>query len=333
MDHPAGKNAIIVGKLQAFLLSGFFLFLTSAAFGYAQVIVSATTTVTITACVDDGGGSCSPVVTPPPSSNGGGGGGGSGGSIGSGADLSAGTDSAVFKGLAYPGSIVTLLKNGVIAAEVPASPDGTFSITLHSLNPGTYSFGILAEDSKHMRSTLDLYTVFVASGVSTQVEGIFIPPTITSDKSQVKQGDPIILLGSAAPNADITILVHSDNQIQAKVKSDVSGGWLYKLDSLQLEKGQHESKVRATTVSDLSLFSDALTFIVGTENKIRTAVSSVIAGKKSCDLNGDTRVNLLDFSIMAYWYKRSGFPIKVDLNSDSKVDLSDVSILAYCWTG
>jgi hypothetical protein len=44
-------------------------------------------------------------------------------------------------------------------------------------------------------------------------------------------------------------------------------------------------------------------------------------------------VNILDFSIMAFWYKRLGFPAKVDLNTDNKVNLTDLSILAYCWTG
>ncbi|MDQ5962591.1 MAG: hypothetical protein QG653_398, partial [Patescibacteria group bacterium] len=69
---------------------------------------------------------------------------------------------------------------------------------------------------------------------------------------------------------------------------------------------------------------------VGTSNKERLIS---LRGNKRCDINQDGRVNLLDFSILAFWYKRAGFPEKVDLNTDKKVDLSDVSILAYCWTG
>lgn len=304
-------------------------------FGLAEAqLYSSTSTVTITACVDDGNGSCMPASPPPSgggsgSSGGGGGGGGGGGSAGP--DLSAGTDSAVFKGTAYPGSIVTLLKNGVVAAEVPASPNGTFEITLRNLRAGTYTFGILAEDSRRLKSNLDLYTVYVANGVSTQVEGIFIPPTITSDKVEVRRGDPINLIGSSAPNADITLLVHSETQLTKRTKANSTGAWIYKLDSLELEMGPHEAKSRASTEDDLSLFSDVLKFSVGTVNRTRESSSS--PQKRSCDLNGDKRVNLLDFSIMAYWYKRSGFPPKVDLTGDGKVDISDVSVLAYCWTG
>jgi hypothetical protein len=334
MDHPAGttsRTTIGVRNLCAGIFLGAFSFSISNVL-HAQTVISATSTVTITACVDDGSGSCNPVTPPtttPPSNGGGGGGGGAGSAV----DLSAGSDSVIFKGLAYPGSIISLLKNGVVAAEVPASPDGTFQISLRGLNAGTYSFGILAEDSKRMKSTLDLYTVFLSTGVTTQVQGIFLPPTITTDKSEVKQGDPIILLGSAAPNAEVTLLVHSANQLTEKTKSDSSGAWLYKLDSLLLEQGQHEGKARTATSNDISLFSDALTFTVGTVNKIRTAVSASSNMRNSCDLNGDLRVNLLDFSIMAYWYKRAGFPVKLDLNNDGRIDLSDVSILAYCWTG
>jgi hypothetical protein len=163
------------------------------------------------------------------------------------------------------------------------------------------------------------------------VEGIFIPPTITTDKIETRRGDPITLLGKAAPNANITLSIHSERELVKKTTSNSSGSWLYKLDSLELEVGDHEGKARSSIQEDLSLFSDIVNFTVGTRNVVRTA--STVSSSVKCDLNNDTRVNLLDFSIMAFWYKRTGFPIKVDLNADKKIDLADVSILAYCWTG
>jgi hypothetical protein len=51
------------------------------------------------------------------------------------------------------------------------------------------------------------------------------------------------------------------------------------------------------------------------------------------DMNTDCRVNLIDFSILAYWYKKAGVPASVDLNGDGKVTIVDFSILAYYWTG
>ena len=51
------------------------------------------------------------------------------------------------------------------------------------------------------------------------------------------------------------------------------------------------------------------------------------------DLNGDRKVNLVDFSVAAYWYKRANPPASVDVNGDGKVNLVDFSIMAFHWTG
>jgi FtsP/CotA-like multicopper oxidase with cupredoxin domain len=293
-------------------------------------------TITITACVDTGSGSCNPSSPGNGGGNSGGGnsGGGGGGGGGGGSPIMPSQESAIFKGLAYPGSIVSLLQNGKIVTEVPASPNGTFQITLYNLAAGTYTFGIRAEDSDRRISTLQTFTVFLAQNVSTQIDGVFIPPTITTDKVEAKRGDPLTIFGKAAPNASVTISIHSDKEIMKKALANSSGAYLYKLDTTELEIGTHEGKARAVTVDDISSFSENVTFNVGSKNVMRTAGSnpSTPANRK-CDLNNDNRVNLLDFSIIAYWYKRLGFPLKVDLNTDGKVDLSDVSILAYCWTG
>ena len=270
------------------------------------------------------------------SSNSGAGGGGGGGSSNNGVLLSTKSDTVVFKGMAYPGSIITLLKNGSIVTESPASPNGSFEIRLKNITPGTYSFGIRAEDSDHLKSSLDLYTIFVSEGVTTIVDGIFIPPTITTDKLVVKKGDIITFMGKSAPSADLTISIHSAKEVVKKATSTDSGSWLFKLDSGELDLGEHEGKARSITEKDLSLYSDTLSFSVGTTNIFRSKAgggSSLLGAKAKCDLNNDNRVNLLDFSIMAFWYKKINFPIKVDLNKDGKINLTDLSILAYCWTG
>jgi hypothetical protein len=51
------------------------------------------------------------------------------------------------------------------------------------------------------------------------------------------------------------------------------------------------------------------------------------------DLNGDNKVNSVDFSIMLAFWKTSG-PFKnssVDMNGDGKVNSVDFSILLYQW--
>jgi hypothetical protein len=71
-------------------------------------------------------------------------------------------------------------------------------------------------------------------------------------------------------------------------------------------------------------------FSVGTKN-VTAALPTKTVTKG--DLNNDKKVNLIDFSIAAYWYKRPSPPTTSDFNSDGKVDLVDFSIMAFYWTG
>ena len=49
------------------------------------------------------------------------------------------------------------------------------------------------------------------------------------------------------------------------------------------------------------------------------------------DLNKDGKVNLVDFSILLYYWKTTHH--EADINIDGIVDLADFSIMMYCWTG
>ncbi len=248
-------------------------------------------------------------------------------------DLTNTLDVAIFKGMAYPSSIISLLKNGIILAEIPSNPNGTFELRVRNLNPGTYSFGIRAEDSTGLKSKLLVFTILVSASVATVVEGIFVPPTITTDKLEVKKGDPIIFLGKSVPSAEVRLSLTQSSELIKKVKADQNGSWVYILNSAELDRGDYSAKARSLTSIDLSIFSDPILFTVGDTNRMRPKTLTLNGFRKRCDLNDDGRVNLLDFSIMAFWYKRLTFPPKVDLNSDKNVNLTDLSILAYCWTG
>ncbi len=242
-------------------------------------------------------------------------------------------DVAIFKGLAYPGSTISLTKNGVLMAQMPASPNGTFEIRVRNLDAGTYTFGIRAEDREALTSKLLSFTIFVTVGITTVVDGIFMPPTITSDKVEVKQGEVITFMGQSVPNGEVRLSFHSAFELLKKTKANSTGAWIYKLDSRELELGDHESKARSLTEEDLSPYSDILPFRISNVTRDRQKVKSLAGFRQKCDLNNDSRVNLIDFSIMAYWYKRTGFPEKVDLNTDKAINLTDLSILAFCWTG
>jgi hypothetical protein len=64
-----------------------------------------------------------------------------------------------------------------------------------------------------------------------------------------------------------------------------------------------------------------------TEPPTTPACRKVIA-----DINCDGKVNLVDFSIMYFWYEKRPVPVRVDLNRDGTVNIFDFSIMAYYWS-
>jgi cysteine-rich repeat protein len=265
-----------------------------------------------------------PAPTNPPSGGGGGGGGG----------YIPPETKVTFSGKAYPKSIVTLLKDAQVVATTIADENADFSISLTGISSGSYIFSVYSEDKEGNHSSLLTFPLSVTYGVTTNVKSIFIAPTIDTDKSEVKKGEVVKIFGQAAPNSDITVIINSDEEIYGKTKADNAGAYLYNLDTVEVEKGDHLAKSRATLENDISSLSKTVSFKVGDKTILRTKASR--CGK--ADLNCDGRVNLVDFSIAAYWYKRtlsSEFKTIENerLNGDNKIDLIDFSIMAYYWTG
>jgi len=265
---------------------------------------------------------CQIEVSPPPPGGGGGGGGTAPPSV---------ETSVIFSGRAYPKSAVTLLKDAQIAGTTIAGADANFQITLAGLSGGNYIFSIYSEDNKGIRSSLLSFPVSVTQGATTRVSGIFISPTIALDKSEVKRGDNIAIFGQSVPQADIVISVNSEEEFFGKIISDKDGIYLYNFDTAMLEYATHYTKSKAAIGNlDISGWSNTIGFLVGTKN---VATDLPVKTALKGDLNDDKRVNLVDFSIMAYWYKRPSPLTTVDLNNDGEIDLVDFSIMAYYWTG
>ena len=253
----------------------------------------------------------------------------SGGGGGGGGPIIQPVTSVTFAGHAYPKSTVTLLKDAQIAATTIADSNANFQINLTGLSAGNYIFSVYSEDNQGRRSSLLTFPVGVTKGATTNISGIFIAPTIDLDKSEVRRGDNVAIFGQSVPSGEITISVSSDEEFFSKVDSDEDGIYLYNFDTSVLEMGQHYTKSKAAKDGSISSFSKAIAFKVGAKNIFSQPAKAPEKG----DMNSDKRVNLVDFSIAAYWYKRPSPPANVDLNNDGKVDLIDFSIMAYYWTG
>lgn len=269
--------------------------------------------------------SCS-TTTPPPNNDGGSGGGGGGANPPpqpvTGINVS---------GRAYPLSRITVLKDGQIAANTIAGPDANFSVQLTGLSAGSYNLTVYGLDNQNRQSSLFNFTVFVNIGSLTTISGIFISPTIAVDKNEVKKGDNIAIFGQTVPQAAVTVKVNSEQEFFEQTMADNNGVYLLNYDTTPLEKGNHLTSSKSAQSGSISNFGKTVAFAVGNKNIGQTL--GVGCSDFRGDINCDVKVNLVDFSIAAYWYKRSNPPANVDINNDGVVNLIDFSIMAYNWTG
>jgi hypothetical protein len=101
------------------------------------------------------------------------------------------------------------------------------------------------------------------------------------------------------------------------------------------EDGTYLLSVARSLVQSPGIALRALASIESLRSPFGLAVRAPISSRAALrgDLNKDGRVNLTDFSILAYWHDRSSPPASVDLNGDGTITLVDFSILTYYWTG
>jgi len=263
------------------------------------------------------------VVTPPPPPPppGGGGGGGGGGGTGNGV--------LIVKGLAYPSSQVSLLKDGQLVATTTADPGAAFNIQLSSLAAGTYSFGVYSVDADGLKSPTFTFPETFTTGVTITVDNIFLGPSIGLSHSIIKKGDTITAFGYTVPSSEVNLYIHSTQEFIEKVSSAANGAWVKAFNTTPLDLGSHDSKSQANKNSLLSAYSNTVGFAVA-DRSVETPVGEC----KRSDLNCDGRVNLTDFSILLYFWQQSNpSNARADINKSGTVDLTDFSILLYDWTG
>jgi hypothetical protein len=235
----------------------------------------------------------------------------------------------VFSGRAYPLSKVTILKDGQVVVSTIAGPDSIFSASASGLSTGNYNFSVYGEDDKGNRSSLFTFPIYITAGMTTKIGGIFIAPTIAVDKREVRQGENIAVFGQTAPSSEVTVSVNSPQEFFFKQKADSTGAYLINIDTTVLEMGQHTTKSKASIQGEVSSFGKIVGFRVGTA----TVPADFAVPAPSGDMNGDSRVNLVDLSMAGHWYRKPFPPSAFDLNGDGVVNLVDLSILASNWTG
>jgi cysteine-rich repeat protein len=270
---------------------------------------------------------CSAICKIEPAGSGGGGssGGGSGG--GGGSDTELGDTIISVTGLAYPGRTVNIILDSETVGTVRTNNLGRFDFTTDA-SPGTASLGFWSTDAQNTRS-ITLNTTFdVTQGAVTNITGIILPPTIRVSTANVNPGDVVTVSGQSVPNASIEVVVDNNTRTE-KTTADSSGAWTLALNTTGISTAQHTLKARSITgtppLTTQSSFSTALQLFVGVNGTVATP----------SDLNRDGKVNLIDFSILIFWWGTSGGNSNppADINGNARVGIEDFSILLFNWTG
>ncbi|RJO59461.1 hypothetical protein C4546_02080 [Candidatus Parcubacteria bacterium] len=232
----------------------------------------------------------------------------------------------IFRGIAYPASVISILKDGVLAAEVPADPQARFDITLGSLSAGTYNFSVSGKDQNGVQGPPANFAITLSTGTTVTITGIFLGPTIEVDKTQVRLGDTVTVFGSTSPRSTVSVYLSSESEQAFNTQATHSGTWTKQFQANDLSLGSHTAKSKATDPDgSVSEFSNTVAFQIAT--------TAQCEGKVIADIDCDSHVDLVDFSIMLYyWSKPPAKNSRVDLNVDGVVNIIDFSILLYYWT-
>lgn len=266
-------------------------------------IVSATTTAT-------------PTPTP-----GGGGGGGGGGSI------PTPTPGCTLTGLAFPYGTVHVMFNGVEVTTTPTNGDAVFTVNRANLPPGSVNFGFWGTDRLGRRSVTWSWSVPITGCGGGRVTGLIVPPTIIVSPTSLAVGGTVTVVGESVPGATVEVVMNPSGRTASVVVAP-NGSYSATLPTSGLTSGIYDIKARTLLLpaNDQSTWSQTIQIGVG--------VPAPAACNHPPDVNRDTRINLVDFSVMAFWWRKT-LPgdSAVDLNCDTVLTLADFSILAYHWTG
>lgn len=271
------------------------------------------------------------------SGGGGGGGGGSddGDTAGGGFESTdgpyrSGDGRVVITGYASPRSTVYALVDGKAAKNTRAGSDGSYEVVIDLIARGAYTFGVYAVDTSNTKSST-FSTSFTVSGARTSaLSNINIPPTLKATPDPVNPGATLTLSGFTMPGASVTVENEKDKSSASKqsftATADNNGAWSVSVPTAGFSSGTYKARVKAKFTSGSETNFSAF---------VLYGVGQAATRATSADLNRDGKVNLVDFSILLFWWNTDGGTSdpSADINGDGRVSLTDFSILLFNWTG
>lgn len=229
----------------------------------------------------------------------------------------------VLRGKAYPNSTVNILLDGKVKGTALADSNADFQYSSTDITAGTATFGFTARDVNGVESVTTSVVFDVAQSAVSTVANIFFPPTIAVSDRQVPKGDPLTVSGFTVPKANVSSDIGGGVKTTLNATADGTGAWAIQVDTKSLSDGLHTVKAFFKQDGGIqSGYGKSISFSVG---------EAAFADTGSADLNGDSKINLVDFSI--FLLKWNSDDIQSDFNGDGTVNLGDFSIMLFNWTG
>ncbi|MCA9354013.1 MAG: hypothetical protein KC877_00660 [Candidatus Kaiserbacteria bacterium] len=276
---------------------------------------------------NDDGDFCSAVCRIEPAGSGGGGSSGGNTGGGGGRDTELGDTIVNIVGRGYPSRTINFLLDTESVGTVQSDREGNFEFATDA-SPGTATLGIWSTDSSGRRSITLNNTFDITQGAITNLNGILLPPTIAVQSQNIDPGAVITVSGQSVPSARVELHV-DDSDLVETTTAGSNGNWTISLDTSRLSIAEHILRARTVVgtppLTTESAFSTSLQLFVGVDGQI----------SQPSDLNRDGLVNLIDFSILIFWWGTSGGDSDppADINQNGQVSLEDFSILLFNWTG
>jgi hypothetical protein len=326
MDYQAGKSTysqvILLICVSIFIANGLgiqkiFADELCQASGTSSVAGPCTAGVTVSAIVID----FNPPPSPPPPSGGGGGG-----------DESIAGGDLVLRGRFAPDMLISVILSGTLTQSLQTDKQGFFETKIKNLAQGLYQVKLSAHElNRRNYETSTSLSLYVANKTETTASNIKFPPLYQSRADQFLPREVIPFTIKTTPLTLVELFL--DNKLSFSGSTDATGS-LSSTFNETLKLGRHEVKLRERNGTSTLPFGQIYTFtIVRSKSTLPTVSENKVGCPAKGDFNNDCKVNIIDFSLLAYWHKRSGFPLKYDLNSDKKITIRDFSILAFYWTG
>ncbi len=116
---------------------------------------------------------------------------------------------------------------------------------------------------------------------------------------------------------------------------DIRSGFLYFTDDTTAAASAAESVASAGSTGrgrSAAVFETIKEFIKDAVGRVVELITGECKPNTIGDINCDGRVDLVDFSILAFWQGKSNPPHSVDVSGNGVVGLADFSIVAHHWT-